>query len=179
MWVRCTRAEHSMSAIRSPAPSASHVDRSRTAVDPEASRGRRAVLVVRQARELEDVGMTSGNSHDTSSMAADQQRHMLLNGAHPKVVDRDSVMVALELCGTRVEQRTHDDDRLLESGDAFGRVLAAACRWHRARTACTPFPGQAPGAHPSDNRRWPPFERSSLDDGTRCSAPVGRPVARW
>ena len=69
---------------------------------------------MRQARELKDVGVTSRDADDTLPVTADQQRHVLLNRPHSEILDVDPVMFALELCCPGVEQRTQDDDGLLE-----------------------------------------------------------------
>ena len=51
-----------------------------------------AALAVRQAGELEDVGMPGRNAHHTLPVPADQERDVMLNRPDAEVVDGDLVM---------------------------------------------------------------------------------------
>ena len=64
--------------------------------DVEAAGTRHASITVGETGELEDVGVSCGQSHDGRSVAADEERHVRLHRPNAELVERHVVELAVE-----------------------------------------------------------------------------------
>src|SRR4051812_23412595 len=91
-------------------------------IDGEPARRWLTALAVSEASELEDVGVATGNAHDATAVAADQQRYVILGGLHAEVIDREVLVIPVEVGLTSVEQGADGGHGLLEPIDSCARL---------------------------------------------------------